>query len=193
MNDLTLYKRLAPILETGDVILYEGNSVIGKTIRWWTKHILLRKAPDKATRKICNHGNQIIRIQEYEQQTDRRWCLDARAAGVFPVLLSDYLANYDGHAYLYRLKDQYNCVRNSIGCEALSYAGKCYDFLGLIKNAVGLVSAELRKLWCTEAIFLALRDGGRIVSGDKGPRPDMVPFLIGPDRQVIFKEPIKLF
>jgi hypothetical protein len=181
MNDLTIYNQYCHDMQTGDVLLYVGNSAIGKLIRWWTKTILVRGKDDRA---IYNHGNLILRFEEYENQTDRRWVLDARASGVYPVLLSDYLSKYDGQAFYYRLADKHNAQRTNIGCEAMTYAGRKYDFLGLFKNAIGLVSANVRQLFCTESIFVAYRDGGKFVTGLIAPRPDMIPLMVDLDNEL---------
>ncbi len=184
MNNLAIYQQCAPQMQTGDSLLYIGKSCIGWTIQEWTKYVLLRSA--QRDRIIFSHGNMVLRFPEYEGKTDRRWVLDARSAGVFPVLLSDYLATYDGQVYWYPLRGQYDYARLDIGCYAMTLAGRHYDFLGLLKNAIGLVSADMRALFCTESIFLCYRDGGHIVIGEKAPRPDMVP-LLG-----VFNESLKL-
>jgi hypothetical protein len=199
-NDVTIYNQYAPVMDTGDSLLYVGNAFISHVIQWWVKiFLLLKKEKDKpkmnwrpwplktACFPIYNHGNMVLRLAAYEGKTDRRWVLDARASGVFPVLLSRYLEEYNGHCYWYPLKDQYGPQRVAIGCTALELAGRKYDFMGLVKNALGRVSANARKVFCTESIFLSYRDGGKIVVGDKTPRPDQLPAL------GVFKEPIKLF
>lgn len=191
MNDLTVYNKYAPLMDTGDTLLYVGHGFLGKAIQLWVKTFLLGK--EEKERLVANHGNLVLRLREFEGKTDRRWVLDARASGAYPVLLSDYLAQYDGSCFWFPLKAQYDCNRVDIGCEALQLAGKKFDFEGLTKNAIGMVSAEARKVFCTESIFLSYRDGGHIVAGNEAPRPDQVPFLIGADGKTIFKEPIKLF
>lgn len=195
MNDLKIYSEVSGEMKTGDALLYVGSGSISKTIGWWTRHVLRSEADPSFT-----HGNLILRFEQYELmvpysmfrqvailEPKRRWVLDARASGVYPVFLKDYLANYDGSAYWYPLKDEFDGAREAIGRYALELAGKGYDYWGLFKNAVGLVSADLRRLFCTESMFLSWRDGGKIVSGDKAPRPDTVPALN------IFKDPKKLF
>jgi len=184
-NDLTIYNQYAPVMDTGDALLYIGNAIISHVIQWWVKSFLLPK--EEKDKSIFNHGNLVLRLAAYEGKTDRRWVLDARASGVYPVLLSRYLEEYDGHCYWYPLKDQYGPQRVDIGCTALELAGKKYDFEGLVKNTIGRVSANARKVFCTESIFISYRDGGHIVTGDKAPRPDQLPSL------GVFKEPIKLF
>jgi hypothetical protein len=198
VNDLTFYRECAPLMETGDTLLYIGRSFVAKAIQSWTRHFLLPESePD---RPLFNHGNLVLRFREYEVfiprshfrqaralDPNRRWVLDARASGIYPVLLSDYLAAYDGSVYWYPLKDEFSQARQAIGCYAMDLAGKGYDFLGLLENAVRLVSADMARLFCSETLFLCYRDGGHIVTGEKTPRPDMVP-LLG-----VYKDPIKLF
>jgi hypothetical protein len=185
MNDLTLYNKHCHDMQTGDVLLYVGNSAIGKLIRWWTKTVLLRKAHDN--RIIYSHGNLILRFADCETTEDRRWVLDARASGVYPVYLSDYLKQYDGQVYYYRLAKKHDSKRGDILIEAMTYAGKKYDFLGLFKNAIGLVSANVRALFCTESIFVAYRDGGKFVQGLIAPRPDMIPLMVDLDGEMCLK------
>ena len=190
MNDLTIYNQNAPLMDTGDSLLYVGHQFISEVIQWWVKSWLLGKG--EKDRLVANHGNLVLRLREFEGKTDRRWVLDARASGAYPVLLSDYLSTYDGSCFWFPLKDQYGPMRTEIGCKAMELAGKPYDFAGLIKNAVGRVSVNMREVFCTESIFISYRDGGHIVAGDKVPRPDQLPFLAGSDGLTIFKEPIKL-
>jgi hypothetical protein len=190
-NDLTIYNQYAPIMDTGDGLLYVGEATISRVIQWWVHTFFIPKK-DKE-KPIFNHGNLVLRLAEYEGKTDRRWCLDARSSGAYPVLLSRYLEEYDGHCWWYPLKDQYNPQRIAIGCAAAEMAGTPYDFGGLVKNALGQVSAEARKVFCTESMFIAYRDGGKIIIGDKVPRPDQVPLLTGWDGKCIFEKPIKLF
>jgi hypothetical protein len=191
MNDLTIYNKHKKAMDTGDTLLYIGESFTGTTISWWVS-TFFKKRPDP-TMPIFSHGNMVLRLKEYEGKSDRRWVLNADNRGAIPVLLSAYLENYHGHCYWFPLKAQYDLQRIDIGCYALELAGKKYDYQGLIKNAIGLVIAEANKVFCTESIFLAYRDGGKIITGTKAPRPDLVPFLVGADGQYILKPYIQLF
>lgn len=202
-NDLTTYWKYAPLMDTGDTILYIGGSVIGSMIGWWEKHIL-KSAADK----MFTHGNMVLRFTQYELfrhmayarcewsramldqagESTRRWVLDARASGVYPVLLSDYLETYNGHVYWYPLKAEITPdTRQAIGKYGMYLAGRGYDFKGLFKSAVGAVSVSMNRLFCTESIFLSYRDGGGIVQGNIAPRPDMMPGL------GVYEEPIQIF
>lgn len=192
MNDLTIYNQCAPKMDTGDALLYIHNALTGKVISWWID-TFFKQRPDP-TVPTYTHSNMVVRLTEYENKLDRRWILNADSKGVFPILLSRYLENYDGHCWWYPLQYQYGPQRIAIGCYALELAGKSYDFEGLFKNALGAVNADMNRLFCSESVYLAYRDGGHIVTGDKSPRPDLLPFLVGSDNKSIFLSPcVKLF
>lgn len=191
MNDMTIYNQFKRNMDTGDTLLYVGESFTGATIAWWVSTFF--KDRPIPTMPIFTHGNMVLRLKEFEGLEDRRWVLNADNRGAIPVLLSTYLENYHGHCYWFPLKNQYDPQRVAIGCYALEIAGRKYDFKGLFKNAIGLVNAEANRVFCTETNFLSYRDGGHIVVGDKAPRPDLLPFQKGLDGWYIFKPYIKFF
>ena len=191
MNDLAIYNQHKHEMDTGDTLLYIGESFTGATIGWWVG-TFFKNRPDP-TMPIFTHGNMVLRLKEFEGEIDRRWVLNADNRGAIPTLLSAYLEDYHGHCYWFPLKSQYDSNRVDIGCYALELAGRKYDYQGLIKNAIGLVNAEANRVFCTESNFLSYRDGGKIVIGKKAPRPDLLPFLIGLDKQIVFSPHLQLF
>jgi hypothetical protein len=190
-NDLTIYNQYAPVMKTGDTLLYKSDGVVGFVISGWVKMFFKKRENPEVP--IYNHSNLVIRFSEYEGLTNRRWVLNTDAKGANPILLSRYLTTHQGSCYYYPLIDQYDCTRNDIGGYAISLAGTHYDLEGLVKNAIGNISSTADKLWCSESNYLSYRDGGNIVVGDKIPRPDQLPFICGKDGKTIFKTPIKLF
>ena len=196
-NDLTVYNQYAAQMDTGDSLLYVGNSYVGSLIGWWVKAFFKDHGDP-----LFSHGNMVLCFHEYELRkalrlpmldkltvdlSPKRWVLDARASGVYPVLLSDYLASYDGEVYWYPLRRTVDQpVRQAIGKYAMGIAGAGYDFLGLFKNAVVLVSPSMKNYFCSESIFMSYRDGGHIVTGDVVPRPDMIPALN------VFEKPVRI-
>lgn len=179
-------------MDTGDTLLYIGDGTVGKVISWWID-TFFKQRPDP-TVPTFSHANMVLRLREYEGMTDRRWVLNADNKGAYPCLLSRYLEGYHGHCWWYPLAQKYNCNRYPIGIYALELAGKNYDFQGLLKNALGAVSADANRLFCSESVYLSYRDGGKIVKGDKTPRPDLMPFITDIAGELIFDSPaIKLF
>lgn len=162
MNDLALYYQHRQFMKTGDLLTYRTMGVVSSLIHIWS--------PD-------NHAGMVLNLSEYEGEGFRRWTLEATSHGPRTAFLSRLLLEVNGEVYWHQLKPEYDSARIAIGCFALEQVGVVgYDFESLFKNMFGAVSADLRKLFCSEYVFLAWRESG-IVEGATAPRPSGLPLL----------------
>jgi hypothetical protein len=163
MGNLALYDEYRPFMDTGDLLSYEGEGVVPSLIRLWSRGI--------------SHSGMVLDLAEFRGEKYRKWTLEASSAGARMVYLSRALADYKGRVWWHPLRQEFEAARNAVGCFALEQVGVVkYDFGSLAKNAFGYVSADLRRLFCSEYVFLAWRTAG-IVSGKKAPRPADLPKL----------------
>jgi len=162
MNDLTLYQRYRPYMNTWDLLTYETYGVISTLIHIWSK---------------ANHAGAVLHLPEYEGEEHRRWTLEAVGAGVRLAHLSDILAKVHGKVYWHALKPEFESFRHAAGCWALTKAGCTqYDFKALLQMAFGVVSADAAKLICSEYYFFGAKISG-MVQGDHIPSPSGLPEL----------------
>lgn len=157
-SNLAVYKSLARFMKTGDLLLWRSNSLLGAAIRFFSHGSV-------------NHASGIICFPDYDGGYNRRWTTEALEHGTVLNYLSKRLEEYDGSVWWYPLKDEWELKRNEIGRRALEMIGVGYDFGSLFKNAVAKVSADARRLFCSEYYFLSLGFEG------KAPTPADLPEL----------------
>jgi hypothetical protein len=167
MNNLSAYEAVKDQMKTGDMILWSHNSLIGKLIEGFSH-------------ANVSHASLVIRLQEYEGLERRRFHMEATGKGVYPNLLSRALAHYDGEAWWYPLKDEWDSSRQAIGEKAFQWLGVDYDFEGTLRNAWEKVKADPTKLFCSEYVFLCYGLSGL------APTPGNLPGL------GLFKEPVQI-
>lgn len=131
------------LMATGDLLLWSSNSLIGAAIRLFT-------------RSNVNHASLIIRLKEYEGEDRRRYHGEAVGRGVLPVPLSTDLEQHDGSCWWYPLRQEWDHKRGEIGRRMIEMFGKRYDYRSLLRNALGHVSADSRRLFCSEYCYLSL-------------------------------------
>lgn len=158
MNNLSAYEDCKHTMKTGDVLLWRSNSLIGAAIRFFT-------------RSEINHASMIIRLAEYEGEERRCYHSEALERGVFPNVLSKRLAAFDGTVWWYQLLPDWDSKRTEIGRRMIDMMGTPYDYPSLFANIVGRVSADARRLFCSEYCYLALGYAG------KAPQPHELPKL----------------
>jgi uncharacterized protein YycO len=174
MNDLKLYNSFREELNSGDLLLWKSHSVLGWLIR-------------KFSRGNVNHAGLVIRLDQFSGLTDRRWTLEALGNGIMLNLLSRRLLEYDGRVYWYSLNPEYDSLRTKISEWAIEKSGVPYDYGSLFKNALGRVSADAKKFFCSEYCYMAYKESGIEFEFKKAPRPADMP-LLG-----IFEEPVRIF
>jgi hypothetical protein len=167
MNDLTLYNSVKDQLKTGDLLQWHSNSLIGKLIR--TK-----------TGWYVNHSSLAICFSQYEGEQHRRFTVEALEHGTVLHLLSKSLEQHKGEVWWYPLVDTWNERRNVIGERALEYIGIPYDYLSIVKQLVGRVNTNVKKMFCSEYCYFCYGFTGI------APNPGEMPNL------GIFKDPIKI-
>lgn len=140
-KDLTVYKSLRPQMKTGDALLWKGNTTIGTIIRWFSKDF--------------DHASIIY--NEFRNEEERRFILEAVNKGIVLEMISKRLQEYDGEVYWLQIEDKYKPWRTELGSFALGQVGKDYDFESVIKNIFGRVSINMKKLFCSEYLYLAWR------------------------------------
>src|SRR5512133_2934623 len=76
--------------------------------------------------------------------------------GVYPNLLSERLKGHSGRVWWYPLIDDWDAYRSDIAMRLGAMWGKEYDYPSLVYQLIGKVSADARRLFCSEVCFLAL-------------------------------------
>ncbi len=142
MSNLDLYQSHQPQLRTGDLLSWASDSAIGWLIR-------------KFTKSDVNHSGLVIRFADYEEKNgaSRRFTLEA-IRGIELHLLSRRLREYKGKVYWHALQERFADKRPLLGAIALKHTGVPYDYRSLFRNALGKVSADANKLFCSEYVYL---------------------------------------
>ena len=169
---LKMYMAVRQSMKTGDCILWKSRSMIGWLIR-------------KFSRANVNHASLVIKLEQYEGLSDRRFLLEALGSGIVLKFLSRRLTNFKGQVWWLPLRDIYNENRDAIGEWALKQVGVKYDYHSVFKNIVGRVSAEGSKYFCSEFCFMGWITGKIRLKG-KAPRPGDISKLH------IFKKAIRI-
>jgi len=173
MGKLETYLKYRPQMKTGDLLLWKSRSVIGWLIRLFS-------------RGNVNHAGLVLDLHEFAHLIDRRWTLEALEPGIVLHLLSRRLGKHDGSVWWYPLKDDYDYCRLDLGAWAIEKVGTPYDYGSLFKNALGRVSADANKFFCSEYAYMAYRENGINLDFEKAPRPADMPSF------GIFEEPIQI-
>jgi len=143
MNALTLYESIRPTIRTGDAILWQSNSIVGKIIQTFCH-------------SPYNHVALVMRATQDGEE--RMLILEALENGIVPNSLSYRLSDQKGHAWLFPLHPDFDQIRPRMGSWAWKKVGTKYDFKGLFKNILGRVSSDARRMFCSEYWWLALKD-----------------------------------
>lgn len=149
---MTAYDKIKGQMGTGDLLLWKSETLLGWLIRLKCKN--------------WNHAGLVLRLPDYEMETHSRYTMEAleRGAGLYP--LSRRLAEHKGTCWWFPLHPAFSLERQKIGSRALEYSGTGYDFGSLFANAFCKVSADARRLFCSEYVFLSMGCHGT------APRPD---------------------
>ncbi len=168
MNDLSKYNEVKGLIQTGDLLMWSSEGVVGRAIRW-------------RTLSEYSHASLAIRLADYEGAEGRRFTTEALADGVVLNILSARLAHYDGRCWWFPLDEEKCRVKRAhVGECALSFIGTPYDYQSILRLCLKRVSTEMNKLFCSE--YCAVCYG---LDGD-APTPADLPNL------GIFKTPVRL-
>lgn len=149
MNDLTIYNRVKRQMQTGDGLGFQNTGFISRAIMFKTR----KDGPIP-----LSHWGGLVRAGAYEGLEERRYTIEAMDFGFYPDILSNYIKDYPGHIYWYPLKDEWNNYRVKIGEGILSMIGTKYDWLGVAKQLLIKISANGRRLFCSEAWQIGLQN-----------------------------------
>lgn len=141
--DTTTYKAIRPLLKSGDMIEFASNTILGRTIRFFTK-------------KNVNHTAMVLNLEKYEGLKDRRFLLEALEHGIQLSLLSKRLASFNGRAYWSQLKKEFGAERQGMAAWAIMQVGTKYDYRSLFKNMFSKVNQDARAFFCSEFYHMAL-------------------------------------
>jgi len=155
-----IYYRERPNIRTGDMLEWRGRSVLARAIRYFTG-------------KQANHTSVTMWLTEFKGLQDRRFTIEALAHGLELNLLSERLANYNGIVWWYRLKKEYDALREQMGAFAITKLGQRigYDYGGALRNAVCRVSVNARAYYCTEYVQAIYTNIGLLDDKLKALRP----------------------
>lgn len=181
---MSVYNSVRDIFKTGDGLGFANTGFISKAIMLKTK-----KDADPQNQIRLSHFGGLIRAGEYEGLERRRFTVEAMSIGFYPDILSKYIKNYPGHIYWYPLKDEWNKYRTLIGEEILLMIGTKYDWLAVGKQLFGKVSADARRMFCSEAWQIGYQNVAPHLCNDVG-GIGLTPTGIW--KLGVFKSPIKL-
>ena len=156
-NVLT-YSQIRPFIQTGSCILWKGNSIVSKLIRW---------------KSDISHASLCIRLDKYEGLKNRVFLVEALAAGLQLRLLSQRLKEYDGVANFLNMDipKEYQPKIREFALVACSQ-NVPYDYNGLFANIFGYVSLDAKAYFCSEFIWKAWEHIGMVDKKHQAPRPD---------------------
>ena len=159
IGNLTRYIDVKDDMKTGDCLLWASSTCLGWLIR-------------KFSKADVNHASLIVRPPQYNGLIGRRFQLEALENGIVLRLLSKRLIEFNGEVWWLPLKPIYqsDVTLDRIGSWAYQHVGTKYDYSSLFKQAIGRVSANAHKLFCSEFWFLACKQAGVPLTG-KAPRP----------------------
>ncbi len=149
--EIKTYDELRPLFKSGDLMEFAANSTLGSAIRYFTK-------------QGVNHSTMCLNFDDYKNFAgNRKFIIEAEVNGINMHTASQDIKtclSSGGSAYWYPLLSQYDSCRPALEKFALSLDGKPYDYGSLLKNAMSKVSANMRHLFCSEAVFCTLVGGG---------------------------------
>ena len=142
------YEEIRDGIKCGDRFEFAGDSILGRLIRWFDK-------------QPVNHTALALSIDEYSNYAgNRKFLLEAESDGIVLNTASHDILKYGGRVYWTPLLPSFDECRAAIVDWALQQVGTGYDFGNLFKNAIAHVSADMRKMFCSEFYFIALVSGG---------------------------------
>lgn len=147
MHGFDLYKTKRELLETGDILEWRSNKLIGRAIRFFTK-------------QNVNHTGGVIIFPFPGCPEQRVWTVEATEKGFMPIPLSIALRGYTGSVYVSKLKKEYDGSRPDLACAVSKFIGKAYDYTALLRQAFGVVKSDNKKFFCSEAWHKSLIAAG---------------------------------
>jgi hypothetical protein len=148
------YAEAREYIDTGDVILFHGHSLLGTLIQLKSKY--------------WTHIGIAINLPQFEGAEKRRWLAESIAAGPSLSLLSKRVEEYSGVVAWAPLKNFTTEQRNSIGSTALKYMGVAgYDYFGLFAQLMSRPKVEDHDVICSEYFQVAMGMQGKVLRPDE--------------------------
>jgi hypothetical protein len=154
-NDLTNYYAVQDKFQTGDYVEWAGNSLISKLIM-------------RVTKLPASHSSMVV-ILPYEGKP-RRHVIESVKGGPKFSLLSENLKYYNGTAYWYHLKKEYDPLRSQMAVWMINELAqfKKYDTKGLLVQLYRRASLDAEAWFCSEFYHYALIHVGILPDEGKG-------------------------
>jgi hypothetical protein len=153
MAEVDNYRIYRSVMDTMDGLQFYGDYANSAVIR-------------KVSGQDVNHTAAVLRMPRYDRE--RVYTTEALQYGLFPYPLSNRLADYKGKIWWHQLKEEYKGEPQRLAMQWLMrHWGTPYDYPGCASHWRTLFGIDPRKadasaLWCTEAYFLAWRDGAKL-------------------------------
>lgn len=140
------YDSIRPWLTTGTVILWQGDDLLGRAIRLFTRF---------------SHASLVVRELD-PLNAERVDVIEALATGLEMRHLSDRIAGFHGRVFAFQPLGLTPDAQARVKSFALTECGKGvrYDYAGLVANALGRVNEGARRYFCSEFAARALEQGG---------------------------------
>lgn len=148
MGCLDTYNQVRSQIRSGDMLEWKSPGFVGGSIRL-------------ITGKEVNHTSLCLDLPPYGLYSEpHKFILEANPSGIQPCLISERLREFKGSVWWYKLKPEFDILRNDGIDWALEQVGTKYDYKSLLSQLFGSVSADSRKYFCSEYNFFYL-----VVSG----------------------------
>ena len=160
------YEAIRPWLATGTIILWQGDDLLGRAIRCFSRF---------------SHASLVVRSLD-PQHAERVDIIEALPTGLELRHLSQRMQGYRGRVFAFRafgLED--DVVQARVKSFALDQCALAvpYDYAGLFANILGRVSEDAHRFFCSEFAAKALEQAGiarRAAWGSgKAARPGDIP------------------
>jgi len=180
VNDLTQYLAIREHIKTGDLLQWQSNSLLGRLIRAKTQKD--RRLYETVHDINVNHSSLAVRMIEESTGDLRVFTTESLEKGTVPAFLSVRLQQYDGKAWWYPLKEEWDSARIVISRRAFEYLGIGYDYWAIIKYLFNRTpKLDSKHLYCNEYCCLCWG-----VELDTAKSPNWLPNL------EIFKNPVRI-
>lgn len=152
-NNTETYLHYREQMDTGDVLLWRSSSLLGWAIRLFSHGTV-------------NHASLVIKLSDWKGLVERIFLLEAAEHGIVLASASKRVQYFNGSVYWCPLKEEFNDNRSKIGGWALNEVGVKYDYASLFKQVLGRVSADAKKFFCSEYVYLAFINAGIVMTWD---------------------------
>ena len=139
-----LYPGLRPALQSGDVVTFDGDTLLGMAIR-----------------HFAGRGSHTAMVLRIANVPERIFLLEALEHGLTLTRMSKRISNYRGRVYVTKAPST-TYQRQAIVEIALNMLGAQvkYDYLSLFLNAMHRVPVRMDHGYCTESVQYILTQAG---------------------------------